>query len=145
MIFLYIVQLVQCYNEGHLILNHVFNWSLLVSPTRQPGPLLCPTSDHRSCRWGLLSTGSGSWLPAQHPWLPAEPPAERGGSSRPQWPTPPGPYPDCPHCHGRSYEPAKDSVWESCNWGTLLWSYHSMLLNTVHTSDTACMSIYPWG
>lgn len=101
----FLVLRVQCYNEGHLILNCVLNWSLFISPTRLPGPLLCPTSGRRSCRWGLPSTGSAAWLPGRLPWPPAEPPAGRGGSSRPRWPTPPGLYPDFHRCHGRSYGP----------------------------------------
>lgn len=48
--------------------------------------------------------------PACSPWrppeLPVELPAERVDSSRPQKPTPPELYSYCPHCPGRSYEPA---------------------------------------
>lgn len=97
----------QCYNDGHLILNCVLNWSLFSSPTQPPGLLLCPTWVRRSCRWELLSTDSAAWRLEQPPWRPAGLPAGHGGSSRHPWPTPPGLYPGCHHCRGRSYAPKK--------------------------------------
>lgn len=49
------------------------------------------------------STGP-AWLHLLHPWPPAGPLPGHEGSSRLRWPTPPGLWTCCSHCHGRSYE-----------------------------------------